>query len=98
VIALGDFDSPTRLLNDWAYTAERALGSGSSDGVMPAGRTRGSKLMLAAGLVSSLSTRSSVTVPTSTCWRSAGQATLASLVGSPGCPTMTMSRQRSGWR
>src|SRR6266446_757345 len=67
VIALGCFVSPARLLNDCEYTAERALSNGSSDGAMPAGNTRGSKLISLATLVSSLSTCSSVTVPTSTC-------------------------------
>ena len=71
---------------------------GSSDGAMPAGSTRGSKLMSRAALVSSLSTRSSVSVPTLTCSRPAGQAMVASLVGSPGWPTMTMRYQRNGWR
>src|SRR5258707_8919221 len=98
VTALGCFVSPARLLNDCAYTAERALSKGSSDGAIPAGSTKGSKLVFAATLVSSLSTRSSVKVPTSTCWRSAGQAMLASLVGSPGCPIMSMRRHCSGWR
>src|SRR5205085_3298833 len=79
VIALGCFGSPARLVNDCEYTAERALSSGSSDGAMPAGNTRGSKLRSVAGLVSSLSTRSSVRVPTSTCSRCSGQAMLASL-------------------
>ena len=46
--------------------------------------------MSRAALVSSLSTRSSVSVPTLTCSRPAGQALVASLVGSPGWPTMTM--------
>ena len=64
---------------------------------MPAGSTRGSKLISLAALVSSLSTRSSVRVPTSTCSRPAGQAMVASLVGSPGCPMMTMRCQRNGW-
>src|SRR5439155_11318959 len=98
VIALGCFVSPARLLNDCEYTAERALSKGSSDGLIPAGSTKGSKLISVAALVSSLSTRSSVKVPTSTCWRSAGQAVLASLVGSPGCPMMTTTRHCSGWR
>src|SRR5436190_6130318 len=98
VIALGCFVSPARLLNDCAYTAERALSRGSSDGLIPAGSTKGSKLISVAALVSSLSTRSRINVPTSTCWRSAGQAMLASRVGSPGCPTMTMRRHRNGWR
>src|SRR5882672_7075416 len=97
VTALGCFVSPARLLNDCAYTAERALSKGSSDGLIPAGSTKGSKLISVAALVSSLSTRSSVRVPTSTCLRSAGPATLASLGGSPGCPMMTMRRHCSGW-
>src|SRR5947208_16381045 len=70
VIALGCFASPARLVYDCAYTAERALSKGSSEGAMPAGNTKGSKLMSVAALVSSLSTRSSVRVPTSTCSRS----------------------------
>src|SRR4029077_7129157 len=97
VIALGCLVSPARLLNDCAYTAERALSKGSSDGLIPAGSTKGSKLISVAALVSSLSTLLSVKVPTSTCWRSAGQAMLASLVGSPGCPMMTARRHWSGW-
>src|SRR5207237_7092258 len=44
VIALGCFVSLPRLVNDCEYTAERALSKGSSDGAMPAGSTRGSKL------------------------------------------------------
>src|SRR5260370_22082454 len=72
VIALGCFVSPARLVNDCEYTAERALSKGSSDGAMPAGNTRGSKLISLAALVSSLSTRSSVKVPTSTCSRPPG--------------------------
>src|SRR5882672_1214089 len=98
VIALACFFSPARLVNDCEYTAERALSKGSSDGAMPAGNTNGSKLMSVAALVSSLSTWSSVRVPTSTCSRPAGQATVALSVGSPGCPTMTMRCQRNGWR
>src|SRR5437868_10852858 len=90
VIVLGCFVSPARLVNDREYTAERALSNGSSEGAMPAGNTKGSKLISLAALVSSLSTRSSVRVPTSTCSQSAGQVTVASLVGSPGCPTMMM--------
>ena len=45
VAALGCFVSPARLVNDCAYTAERALSKGSSDGTIPAGNTSGSKLM-----------------------------------------------------
>ena len=45
VIALGCFVSPARRVNDCEYTAERRSSSGSSDGAMPAGNTRGSKLM-----------------------------------------------------
>jgi len=41
VIALGCFASPARLVNDCEYTAERALSSGSSEGAMPAGSTKG---------------------------------------------------------
>jgi hypothetical protein len=52
-MALGCFASPSRLVKDCEYTAERALSSGSSDGAMPAGRTNGSKLMSVAALVSS---------------------------------------------
>ena len=51
---------------------------------MPAGSTRGSKVMAVAALSSSLSTRSSVTVPTSTFSRPSGQAMVASSVRSPG--------------
>src|SRR5215467_9415183 len=83
VIAGGCFVSPARLVNDCEYTADRALSKGSSDGAMPAGSTKGSKLRSVAALVSSLSTRSSVKVPTSTWWRSDGQGKVASL-GSPG--------------
>src|SRR5258705_12852719 len=78
VIALGCLVSPARLVNDCEYTAERALSNGSSDGAMPAGNTKGSKLRSVAALVSSLSTRSSVRVPTSTFSRSSGQAIVAS--------------------
>src|SRR6516225_7712706 len=67
VIALGSFVSPARLVYDCEYTAERALSSGSSEGAMPAGNTRGSKLTSRAALVSSLSSWSSASVPTSTC-------------------------------
>src|SRR5205085_1428740 len=98
VIGLDGFGSPARLVNEREYTAERALSSGSSEGAMPAGNTKGSKLISLAALVSSLSTRSSVRVPTSTCSRPAGQAMVASWAGSPGCPTMTMRCQRNGWR
>jgi hypothetical protein len=56
VIALGCFASPARLVNDREYTAERALSKGSSEGAMPTGNTRGSKLISLATLVSSLST------------------------------------------
>src|SRR5271156_4889155 len=73
VIALGCFVSPTRLVNDCEYTAERALSKGSSEGAMPAGNTKGSKLMYVAGPSSSLCTRPNVTVPTSTFSRSSGQ-------------------------
>src|SRR5438132_11737680 len=80
VIALGCFVSPARLVNDREYTAERALSSGSSDGAIPVGNTKGSKLISVAALASSLSTRSNVRVPTSICSRSTGQAIVASLV------------------
>src|SRR5882672_8903981 len=62
VVALCCFVSPARLVNDREYTAERALSKGSSDGAMPVGNTNGSKLTSIAGLVSSLSTRSSIRV------------------------------------
>src|ERR1700751_2883557 len=88
VTALGCFVSPSRLVNDCEYTAERALSKGSSDGLIPAGSTKGSKFISVAALVSSLSTRSSVKVPTSTCSRPAGPAIVAALGGSPGCPMM----------
>src|SRR6516165_5372313 len=61
---------------------------------MPSGNTRGSKLMSRAVLVSSLSTRSSVSVPTLTCSRPAGQAMVASLVGPPGWPAVNLCDQR----
>ena len=54
MIALGSFFSPARLVNDCEYTADRALSKGSSDGAMPAGSTKGSKLRSVAALVSSL--------------------------------------------
>jgi len=52
LIALGCFISPSRLVNDREYAAERALSRGSSDGAMPAGSSRGSKLISVAALVS----------------------------------------------
>src|SRR4029434_830274 len=81
--ALGVLGSPSRRVNDSEYTAERALSSGSSDGAIPFGRIRGSKLMSRAGLVSSLSIRSNVSVPASSVRRSAGQGIRASYAGAP---------------
>src|SRR6266403_1925860 len=97
VIALGSFFSPALLVNDCEKTADRALSRGSSDGVMPAGKTNGSKFMSRAGLVSSLSTESRVRVPTSTCSRPSGHGTLASSVRSPGCPRLMIKCHCNGW-
>ena len=52
--------------------------------------------MSRAGLVSSLSTWSIVNVPASICCRSGGQGSVASLVGSPGWPTVMIRCHRSG--
>jgi hypothetical protein len=65
-----------------------SLGKGSLDGTMPAGKTSGSKLMSRAGLVSSLSTESSVSVPMSTCSRASGHWMVALSVASPSCATV----------
>src|ERR1700733_2523528 len=82
--ALGSLCSPSRRVKDCEYAAERALSSGSSDAAIPSGRMSGSKLMSRAGLVSSLSICSMTNIPTSTCCRSGGQGTVASLVESSG--------------
>src|SRR5262249_13296559 len=98
VTAPSCFGSPAPLLNDRMYTAERALSSGSSEGAMPGGSTRGSNVMSVAGLVVSLSSSLMTRVPTSSCSRSCGQAIEASWVGSPGCPTITTRCHRNGCR
>ena len=72
-IALGSLRSPSRLVKDCEYAAERALSSGSSDGDIPSGNTSGSKLISRVGLVSSLSMVLIVNVPASTSSRSGGQ-------------------------
>src|SRR5580692_2819526 len=94
--ALGSLCSPSRRVKDCEYAAERALSSGSSDGAIPAGSTSGSKLMSRVGLVASLSMESIVNIPASICFRSGGQGSVASAVGSPGWPTVRIKRQRRG--
>src|SRR5580700_3503170 len=95
--ALGSLCSPSRLVKDCEYAAERALSSGSSDGAIPSGSTSGSKLMSRVGLISSLSIESIVNIPASICFRSGGHWRVASAVGSPGWPTVSMKCQRTGW-
>src|SRR5580700_11984834 len=94
--ALGSLRSPSRRVKDCEYAAERALSSGSSDGAIPSGSTSGSKLMSRVGLISSLSIESIVNTPASICFRSGGQRSVASAVGSPGWPTVRIKRQCRG--
>src|ERR1700722_17711442 len=85
-IALGALCSLSRLVKDCEYAAERALSRGSSEGDIPSGSTRGSKLISRVGLLASLSMVLMVSVPASICFLSGGQTEVASAVESPAWP------------
>ena len=61
--SLGDLGSSARRVKERAYTADLAAGSGSSEAVMPSGRTNGSKLISRALPASSVCTAVMVMVP-----------------------------------
>ena len=69
--------------------ADLAAGNGSSDAVMPSGRTNGSKLISRALPASSVCTAVMVMVPALIDRRDCGQGLVASLVGSPGSPMVS---------